>query len=197
MPVVRPSVPSLGSRAATAGEETAVTRQVRTLDELDQALDGATLLGLELDPRYRVLAATLEPVAGRAPWETADADDRRLQLLCAPVSTILASLRRVDHGRVEVLRFAETQLVDVVAALDGPTVATPLFGRPEPRPGTWAPTWSLEGRSNAPDGTRRTLTVQVERPEADGTLELDVFARFDDVQVRDAAGRDLWSAPGG
>ncbi|MTV26865.1 hypothetical protein FTX61_15790 [Nitriliruptoraceae bacterium ZYF776] len=157
---------------------------------LESAFDGAAVLGLELDTRYRVLALTLEPTDGRAPW-TAGRPDQRLQVLCSPVSTILASLRRRTDDHSQVLTFAEDQLVDVIGALEEPTVTGPLFGRPEPRPGSWAPEWSLEGRSNAPDGRSRTLTLQLRRERPDEALELDLFARFDEIQVRDPAGHDL------
>jgi hypothetical protein len=157
---------------------------VAELDVLEDVLEEASLWGLELDPRYRVLAATFEPTAERYPW--GPSDDRRMQVLLFPVSTILASLRQREDGQVVVRRFADAQLVDVVAAFDGAPVASPVFGRPEPRPGQWAPEWSLEGRSTAPDGNRRTVTVQLRRDD----LELDLFVRFDDVEVRDATGHE-------
>jgi DNA helicase HerA-like ATPase len=157
------------------------------LAALDAALDGAALLGLELDPRYRVLAATLEPSADDTPWDL-DVADRRVQVLLFPVSTILASLRQTSaDGRTVVRRFADEQLLDVVSAFDGAPVSAPLFGRPEPRPGEWGPPWSLEGRSTAPDGRRRTVTFQLRHAD----LALDLFARFDDVEVKDAAGAPL------
>jgi hypothetical protein len=151
---------------------------VTELDGLERALEGAAVWGLELDPRFRVLAATFEPAPDRHPW--GDLEDRRLQVLCFPVSTILASLRQRVDGKVVVRRFTDAQLVEVVAALAGAHADAPLFGRPEPRPGEWSPEWSLEGRSTAPDGTRRTLTVQLRADD----LELDVFARFDDVELK-------------
>jgi hypothetical protein len=165
---------------------------------LEDALAGAELLGLELDTRYRVLAVTLEPDASRDPWGSGDrgddeAVDRRVQLLVSPVSTVLGSLRRDPLGDapVEVYTFTEDQLVDVAAAFGGAVVDAPLFGRPEPRPGSWAPTWSLEGRSTAGDGVARTLTISVRTDDVAGELALDLFARFDEVLVRDASGRDL------
>jgi hypothetical protein len=157
-------------------------------DGLEDVLRGAAIWGLELDPRYRVLAATVEPTADRYPWEPTD--DRRLQVLLFPVSTILASLRhREPDGRLVVRRFGDDQLLDVVAAFGGTTLEGPVFGHPEPRPGLWAPEWSLEGRSTAPDGRRRTFTLALRAED----LELDLFARFDDVEVKDATGqaRDL------
>jgi hypothetical protein len=151
---------------------------VPTVEELEHVLDGAALWGLELDTRYRVLAATFEPIPERHP--EGEAEDRRLQVLMFPVSTILASLREQVDGRMVVRRFTTEQLLDVVSAFDGATVGSPLFGRPEPRPGEWAPEWSLEGRSTAPDGTGRTVLVGLQA----GGLSLDLFARFDEVEVR-------------
>lgn len=156
-----------------------------TVAALEPMLDGAALLGLELEPRFRVLAATLEPTVDRYPW--GETDDRRMQVLCFPVSTILASLRQRDGDQVTVREFEVDQLVDVVAALDGPPVSAPVFGRPEPRPGEWAPAFSMQGRSGAPDGTRHTITLSVSHDD----LELDVFARFDEVEVKDPRGEQL------
>ena len=85
------------------------------------------------------------------------------------------------------LAFEQERLVDVVAALDGPTMSGPVFGRPEPRPGEWGPRFSLEGRSSAPDGTSRTLRVELAADE----LSFGLFARFDQVELRDAAGQPL------
>jgi len=153
---------------------------------LEPVLDGAAVLGAELEPTYRVLALTLEPTAERYPW--GETDDRRIQLLGSPVSTMLVALRRVgDDGTKELLTFEQAQLVDVVAALDGPRIAAPVLGRPEPRPGEWAPRFSLEGRSTAPDGTARTVRLELEA----GDLKLGLFARFDELEVRDANGQPV------
>ena len=152
---------------------------------LEPVLDGARLWGVELDTRFRVLAATFEPDAGRFAWD--HIDDRRIQLLCFPVSTILASLRRESDGQRAVLEFDAEQLLDVVAAFDGARVEGPLFGQPEPQPGSWGPQFSLHGRSTAPDGVRHTLTVALRHED----LALDVFARFDELQLTDAAGEWL------
>lgn len=168
-----------------------------TLAQLDDLLDGATLWGLELDPRYRVLAVTVELAAGVSPWPQLDGDDRRVQVLCSPVSTILASFRRVEAGEAAVYVFPVEQLVDVTATFGGATLLAPRFGQPEPRPATWAPQWSLEGRSSAPDGRAATVTVGVRQPDGDGRLELDLFARMDDVQVNAADGTTLVELPGG
>lgn len=161
-----------------------------SLERLDAVLDGAAVLGLELDTRYRVLAATLEPDEQRDPWPARD--DRRVQLLAFPVSTILASLRRGEpDGQISLLTFAEAQLVEVVAALDTPRWRSPVLGRPEPRPGEWGPRFSLEGRSSAPDGTRGSLRLEL----GDGELDLAVFARFDEVALKDPEGADLALPP--
>ena len=153
---------------------------------LTELLDGAAVLGAELEPTYRVLALTLEPTVERSPW--GETGDRRVQLLASPVSTLLVSLRRVaSDGKKELLTFEQDRLVDVVAALDGPAVDAPLFGRPEPRPGEWGPRFSLEGRSTAPDGTSRTLRLELAAED----LSFGLFARFDQVELRDATGQPL------
>lgn len=154
---------------------------------LELPLDAAALLGAELEPRYRVLALTVEPKPDRYVWQPRP-HDLRLQVLASPVSTMLVALRRTGaDGQRELLTFADEQLVDVVAALDGPELAGPVFGLPEPRPGEWAPRFSLAGRSSAGDGTSRTLRLELEHED----LSLGLFARFDQVEVRDATGRAL------
>jgi hypothetical protein len=153
--------------------------------ELEAALDGAALLGLELEPRFRVLAATLEPTAERYPWGAAA--DRRIQVLCHPVSTILASLQQRGDGATQVLTFDIDHLLDVVASLNGPPLVGPVVGRPEPRPGQWGPRFSMEGRSSAGDGVQRTATFEATADD----LHFCLFARFDELEVRDANGREL------
>ncbi|MFP4311255.1 MAG: hypothetical protein ACLFS9_04635 [Nitriliruptoraceae bacterium] len=154
---------------------------------LEPVLDGAALLGAELEPRYRVLALTVEPRPDRYLWQPRPRD-LRLQVLASPVSTMLVTLRRTGaDGARELLTFADEQLLDVVAALDGPPLTGPILAQPEPRPGEWAPRFSLEGRSTAPDGTARTLRFEIEHDD----LWLGVFARFDQIEVRDATGSAL------
>lgn len=147
---------------------------------------GATLWGLELEPRFRVLAVTLELAAEVHP--AGEVGDRRVQLLVHPVSTILASLRGLmPDGTRQLHTFEADQLLDVTSALGGAPVRPPLFGRAEPRPGQWAPSFSLEGRSTAPDGTRQTLTIEVRTDD----LDFDLFARFDDAELKGPDGADL------
>ncbi|MBS3941194.1 MAG: hypothetical protein KG028_09580 [Actinobacteria bacterium] len=153
---------------------------------------GATLWGLELDPRYRVLAVTLELAPEAHP--AGEVPDRRVQLLLHPVSTILASLRSLGpDGSRRLHTFGDGQLVEVTAAFGGAPLEAPLFGRPEPRPGEWGPQFSLEGRSTAPDGVQQTVTVSA----ATEDLELDLFARFDVAECKDPAGQPLELPPPG
>ncbi len=155
------------------------------LAHLGEVLGRSQLWGLELEPRYRVLAVTLELAPEDGPWPLGD--DRRVQLLCHPVSTILGSLRRYDTGEAQVVTFEVEQLVEVAAAFGGSTLTAPVFGRPEPRPGQWGPRFSLEGRSSAPDGRTRTVSIEV----ADAAARLEVFVRCDTLEVRDATGQPL------
>ena len=170
----------------TAGRDDTAWLSDGEVARLSEVLEGAAVLGAELEPTYRVLALTLEPTQERSPWGATG--DRRVQLLASPVSTLLVSLRRVTtDGTKELLTFEQDRLVDVVAALDGAQVSGTLFGRSEPRPGEWGPRFSLEGRSSAPDGTSRTLRVEL----AADDLTFGLFARFDQVELRDAAGQPL------
>ena len=154
-------------------------------EALEVLLDEAAVWGLELDPRFRVLAATVEPTVERYRWRLRD--DRRIQLLCFPVSTLLASLRRDDEVAPQLLSFDEEQLVDVVATLGGATLAPPFFGRAEPLAGEWGPEFSLEGRSPAGDGSSHSIVLHLEQDE----LRFDLYARFDAVAVKDPDGADL------
>jgi hypothetical protein len=156
------------------------------LQALEDVFAGARCWGIELDPRYRVLAVTVEPDPLRALGTPGEH-----QLLCFPVSTFLVALTRPDGAvdasdspRTALLTFALEQLTAVSERIGGATVAGPVFGRPEPRPGSWGPRYSLEGRSSAPDGTRTTLTLDL---TGDDGARLRLFARFDDVELRDAA----------
>lgn len=153
---------------------------------LEPVLDGAALLGAELDTAFRVLALTFEPTPEQAPWGSDTPDgDRRVQVLCHPVSTLLVALRQRAEGGERLLELDVAHLVDVVAALDAPPVRGPFFGGPEPRVGEWAPRWSLEGRATVGDGVATTLRIEV----AADDLDLGLFARFDHVEVRDHQGR--------
>jgi hypothetical protein len=150
---------------------------------LEDVLAGARCWGIELDPRYRVLAVTVEPDPLRAPGTPGEH-----QLLCFPVSTFLVALTRPQSdagaGGAVLLTFELDQLTAVSERLGGARISGPVLGLPEPRPGTWGPRYSLEGRSSAPDGTGMTLTIDV---TGDDDVRLRLFARCDDVELRDAA----------
>jgi hypothetical protein len=154
-------------------------------EALADVLTGARVWGVELDARYRVLAVTVEPDPVRTPG-TAGLH----QLLCFPVSVLLVALTRPvtedGEGRTALVTFALEQLTAVSERFGGARLDGAPFGRPEPRPGTWGPRYSLEGRSSAADGTRKTLTLDL---DAEDGARLQLFARFDDVELRDAARR--------
>lgn len=157
-------------------------------DALEQVLGGATLLGLELDTRYRVLAATIEPAPDRHP--VPDEEDRRLQVLAHPVSTVLGVLTRDTDQGPAIVTFEAEQLVDVASALAGTTLQAPVVGRREPQPGEWGPQWSLQGRSTAPDGRTTTVTYEA----ADEEARLRLFARCDHIELRDPTGEAVHPA---
>ena len=151
---------------------------------LSDVLTGARCWGIELDPRYRVLAVTVEPDPVRATGTTGEQ-----QLLCFPVSVLLVAVTRPVVGedgrsRTALVTFDLDQLTDVSQRFAGASIDEPPFGHPEPRPGTWGPRYSLEGRTSAADGTRRTLHLDL--ATEDGS-RLRLFARFDDAEMRDAA----------
>lgn len=162
-------------------------------EDHERLLDGAALLGAELDTEYRVLGLTIEPAPGRHPHDPGRPEDRRLQVLCSPASTVLASLRRQDGDQTVVETFSVEQLPLVVDALAEPTLHPPFFGQPQPRPGEWGPDFSVEGRSNAPDGQRHTLRFGVEGRGR----RLDLFVRFDEIAVVRPDGTELEPPFGG
>ncbi len=153
------------------------------IDTIADVVTGARCWGIELDPRYRVLAVTVEPDPLRTPGTAGEH-----QLLCFPVSVLLVAVTRpiVEDGAslTALVTFDLDQLTPVSERFAGAVIDEAPFGRPEPRPGTWGPRYSLEGRTSAADGTRRTLSLDL-RTEDDARLRL--FARFDDVELRDAA----------
>jgi len=153
------------------------------IEALSDVVTGARCWGIELDPRYRVLAVTVEPDPLRAPGRAGE-----YQLLCFPVSVLLVAVTRplieVGTSRTALVTFDLEQLTAVSERFAGATIDEAPFGRPVPRPGTWGPRYSLEGRTSAADGTRRTL--QLDLATEDGS-RLRLFARFDDVELRDAS----------
>lgn len=156
---------------------------------LRELLRGGPVWGAEIDIRFRVLALTIEPAADVHP--DPDAPDARLQVLLHPVSAVAASLVEDGPEGRTVLRFAEDQLPDVVAALDGPVpVGDPLPEAPADLDAL-ADRLSMRGEAQMGDGYRRHLHLRL---EADG-LALDLWASFDEVEVRgpedaQAAARD-------
>ncbi len=153
------------------------------LAALSEVVTGARCWGIELDPRYRVLAVTIEPDPLRTPGTAGEH-----QLLCFPVSVLLVTVTRPvsedGQDRTALVTFDLEQLTAVSERFAGATIAPEPFGQPEPRPGTWGPQYSLEGRTSAADGTRATLTLEL--TTEDGS-RLRLFARFDDVELRDGA----------
>lgn len=145
-----------------------------TRDWIDEVLDGATCLGVELDTTYRVLAATLEPRADRHPEP--GADDTRVQLVLHPCSEVAA---RLLHDGSTVEQFGVTQLLAVVEALDAPTLRAPIVTADAP-PLTGE--LSLEGAANATVRDGRTHVAQFELAGADRTLVLRVT--YDEAELR-------------
>jgi len=153
------------------------------LHAIGDVISGARCWGIELDPRYRVLAVTVEPDPLRAPGTAGEH-----QLLCFPTSVLLVAVTRpieADGGpRTALMTFELDELTAVSERFAGASIDGDPFGRPEPRPGTWGPRHSLEGRSSAADGTRATLTLDL--ATEDGS-RLRLFARFDDAELRDTS----------
>ena len=153
------------------------------LTALGAVIAGARCWGIELDPRYRVLAVTVEPDPLRTPGTAGEH-----QLLCFPTSVLLVAVTRpvIEDGtpRTALVTFDLDQLTAVSERFAGAAIDAAPFGHPEPRPGSWGPRYSLEGRSSAADGTGATLLLDL--TTEDGS-RLRLFARFDAAELRDTA----------
>lgn len=148
------------------------------LDDLRDLLRSGPVWGAEVDTRFRVLALTVEPGEGRHPDPSAT--DRRLQVLFHPVGRIAASLVEVTDDGPVVRRFAEELLPDVVSALDGALPQGDPLPPAPPDLDALAPRLSLRGEARTGDGTRHHLHLHL----ADEDLTLDLWAAFDDYEVR-------------
>jgi hypothetical protein len=159
-----------------------------TVDALAAVIAGGRCWGIELEPRFRVLAVTVEPDPPRAPGTVGP-----LQLLCFPVAVLLVTVTRpveeAGRSRTAVVTFDLEDLTAVSERFAGAALgAGSPFGSPEPRPGSWGPRHSLEGRTSAADGTRTTLTLDLTTEDG---ARLRLFARFDDAELRDERGESV------
>lgn len=151
-----------------------------------QLLASSPVLGVEIDIRYRVLAITVEPPAHDHPAQPAPSD-RRLQIVVHPVGTIAAML--VDHSdgdQPTVLHFDETQLGDVVSTFAEATSTVAPFDGQLPDVDDLGDRLSMFGTAQTGDGTATVLQLRLVEP--DGTLVLDLWAAFDELEVRDQDG---------
>ncbi len=163
----------------------------QTRSRLRDLLVAGPVLGAEVDLQYRVLAVTIEPAGAAHP--VPEAADARLQVLFHPVGTIAAALVRHDRDRPDgpggrtVMTFEPDHLPDVVAALDGPVpLGDPL---PDELPDLHAmeDRLSLRGMAQVAEGHRTPLALALVADD----LTLDIWATFDDVEVRAADGSVL------
>lgn len=161
-------------------------------DDVARLLRVSPVLGADIDIRYRVLAVTIEPDAGHHP--SPNADDRRLQVVVHPVGTVAAAL--VDHAspdRPTVLQFEETHLSDVVAIFADATSSVPAFPPGMPDVDELGDRLSLFGSAQTGDGDDHVLHVHLDQP--DGTLELDLWATFDVLELRGPDGTRVTTRP--
>ncbi|HKJ57382.1 MAG TPA: hypothetical protein VJ978_15495 [Nitriliruptoraceae bacterium] len=154
---------------------------------VEQLLGSSPVLGAEVDIRYRVLAVTVEPSAADHPVDPAPAD-RRLQVVVHPVGSIAAAL--VDHAdptAPTILHFDETQLADVFNAFADAVSTATAFDDAMPDVDVLGDRLSMFGSAQTGDGTATTLHLHLDEPG--GTLTLDLWASFDELEVRDADGQ--------
>lgn len=156
----------------------------RTRSRLRDLLVAGPVLGAEVDLQYRVLAVTIEPAGSAHP--APEADDARLQVLFHPVRTIAAALVRHDRDRPEgpggrtVMTFEPDQLPDVVASLGGPVPLGDPLPASLPDLDAMEDRLSLRGMAQVAEGHRIPLELSLVADD----LTLDVWATFDDVEVR-------------
>lgn len=160
-----------------------------TTTRLRDLLTSGPVLGAEVDLTYRVLALTIEPGPDGHP--AGAVDDARLQVLFHPVGTIAAALVRHDHDDVDgprsVLQFEPDQLPDVVNALDGAVpLGDPLPDR-LPDLDAMEQRLSLRGMAQVAEGHDTPLALNLVHDD----LTLDLWATFDDVEVRSPDGTVL------
>jgi hypothetical protein len=148
------------------------------LGALRRLLASCTVLGAELDPEYRVLGLTVEPLDADP-----EVDDRR-QVVLHPVGEFAASLRRADRT---VLTFDVEHLPDVVARFEGAVPQGDPLPSTRPARDAWGSRPSLQGASAAPDGRTHHLRLHLEH----GDLVLDLHVTFDDYDVRDPSGAPI------
>lgn len=142
---------------------------------VEQVVAGATCWGAELEPRFRVLAVTLDPVPGTHP--DGPVDDTRLQLVMHPCAWIQARLVRDDGERRVVEAFTLEQLVAVVDRLGGARIEGPVLDQGH---GPLQGPLSLEGRSETGDGTTHEALLRL----SGATRRLELRVTCDVVELR-------------
>jgi hypothetical protein len=158
------------------------------VDGLNIALEEAVLLGLEVDPKRRIAAATFAvltlPETGPAP------EDRRVQFLFAPVGRIAASLRkgRWDDPKAEVSQFKLEELLAVVQSFDGLPIYGWEFFDVVGANGFdgWADRCSIDLQLGE-DGHTHTIDLF----QAGPTRHLDITLWFDEFILRNPAGDEI------
>lgn len=148
------------------------------ISSLRELLRAGPIWGAEIDTRFRVLALTVEPAPDRHP--DPDAEDRRLQVLLYPVATVAAALVQHDDDGPTVLRFEESQLPDVVAALEGPVPSGDPIPEVHPDLDAIADRLSLRGQATVGDGILHHLHLVLRADD----LSLELWASFDEAEVR-------------
>jgi hypothetical protein len=154
------------------------------IDELNVALNEATLLGAELDVERRSAWITLSVLA--LPEEGPAPEDLRVSLVLHPVGRVAASLRhgRWDDRNAPVERFATRQLLDVVLRHGGEAIYGWKFVDvpPEDDFADWSDRLSLDWRADDRLGRSHTLILG-----QGGASTLDLCFWFDTMTVLTAA----------
>ncbi|MCU1492547.1 MAG: hypothetical protein JWO62_311 [Acidimicrobiaceae bacterium] len=157
------------------------------VDQVNVALNEATLLGAQINTEHRLAGLTLSVLS--LPDEGEPAEDPRVQVLLHPVGRVAASLRlsNWDDEDADLEPFAADELLAIVQRV-GPS---PIYGWefldvPEERSFVrWRDRLSLDWIAPGRDGLSHTLDVF---QEAGDQAHLDIRFWFDNLVVRNPGG---------
>jgi hypothetical protein len=153
------------------------------------ALNESSLLGIEVDPKGRIAAATFSvltlPEAGPPPL------DARLQFIFSPVGRVAASLRHGtwDDATAKVESFPIEQLLQVVEQFKGGSIYGWEFIDVDESKDfrKWLDRLSLDFRSGE-DGLSHTIDLF---QSMDSSLHLDVRLWFDEFVIRNPDNQEV------
>jgi hypothetical protein len=159
-------------------------------DGLGTALNEATLLGVEYDPRRNMAGVTVSVLTLPDDHSPEPADPRR-QLILTNTGRIAAALResRWDDLSAETVPIDALNLLSTVQSFGGqPIHGWQFINHEDPPWENWKERLSLDIRPNIGSLENRLMLFQ-EAPRAD--RHLDIWIWFEELIIRDAAGNAI------